>query len=118
MAHRPRVVRHPRTLRVVSTTLKPDADKLIDRAESLLDRLERAFRPAPPVTDWNASIAFRWRRHGSHAAIQPVAHVHRIELDELKGIDDQKRRVEENTLLGVSDLRDVPEPYFFILARA
>ena len=33
-------------------------------------------------------------------------------------IIDYFRRVDEDALLGLMDLRDVPEPYFFILARA
>jgi hypothetical protein len=33
-------------------------------------------------------------------------------------IIDYFRRVDEDALLGVTDLRDLPEPYFFILARA
>jgi predicted AAA+ superfamily ATPase len=77
--------------------MKDDANKLISRAGALLDRLEHALHGELPRTDWNASIAFRWRRRGNRAAIEPVAHVHRIELSELHGIDNQKRRVEQNT---------------------
>jgi hypothetical protein len=74
-----------------------DPDKLIERAEALLGRLEQAFAPREPAIDWKASNAFRWRRRHGRVAIEPVAHVHRINLRELCGIDDQKRLVEQNT---------------------
>ena len=59
--------------------------------------------PAPPETDWEASIAFRWRSTGRRAAVgtpgwlQPVRHVHRIKLSDLRGIDAQIAKVEQNT---------------------
>ena len=82
-------------------TLEPDASadatRLVARAESLLTRLEKALVGEAPATDWKASTAFRWRKRQGSAAIVPVAHVHRIDLRDLHGIDDQKRLVEQNT---------------------
>jgi len=74
-----------------------DARKLISRAEVLLERLAQLVPTEPRTTDWNASIAFRWRKKNGRGAIEPVAHVHRIELHELYGIDAQKQLVEQNT---------------------
>jgi predicted AAA+ superfamily ATPase len=74
-----------------------DASGLVARAESIVARLERLLAPEAPAVDWNASIAFRWRKRGGRGAIEPVAHVHRIGLRDLQGIDDQKRLVEDNT---------------------
>ena len=74
-----------------------DANKLLSRADLLLERLERVLSAEAPTIDWKRSIAFRWRRKAGRAAIEPVAHVHRINLRELHGIDDQKRLVEQNT---------------------
>ena len=74
--------------------------------EQILRRLEQLLPPPPPATDWNASIAFRWRAGGRGAAgrpggaggwLQPVRQVHRIRLSELRGIDRQIERVEQNT---------------------
>jgi predicted AAA+ superfamily ATPase len=74
--------------------------------EQILKRLEQLLPPPPPATDWNASIAFRWRAGGRSAAgrsggatgwLQPVRQVHRIRLAELRGIDRQIERVEQNT---------------------
>jgi uncharacterized protein len=79
------------------TGASTDGLRLVARAESLLTRLEKALVGDAPATDWTASTAFKWRkRHGS-AAIVAVAHVHRIDLDDLYGIDDQKQLVEQNT---------------------
>ncbi|MGH8705209.1 MAG: ATP-binding protein, partial [Burkholderiales bacterium] len=68
--------------------------------EKILEKVEQAL-PAPPApTDWEASIAFRWRNSGRRNApgwLQPVRHVHRIRLSDLRGIDAQIARVERNT---------------------
>ena len=71
--------------------------KLVGRAESLIDRLEQVFNGQIPATDWSASTAYRWRKHDGRAVIEPVTNVHRIELKDLHGIDEQKALVEQNT---------------------
>lgn len=80
------------------------ADMLMSRAEALIDRLEQVLAPQLPSPDWQASTAFRWRKRNGRGAIEPVAHVHRIDLKDLKGIDDQKRLIEENTRQFVAGL--------------
>ncbi len=72
--------------------------------ERILERLDRLLPPPPPKTDWKSSIAFRWRSSGrrgpmgtSAGWLQPVRHVHRIKLSDLRGIDRQIERVEQNT---------------------
>jgi uncharacterized protein len=68
--------------------------------EKILQRLEELLPPPPPPTDWKASIAFRWRnsgKRGNAGWLQPVRHVHRIKLSDLRGIDKQIERVEQNT---------------------
>ena len=70
---------------------------LLGRAESVLARLEQML-PAPvAAVDWKASIAFRWRRKGERAGLEPIHQVHHIDLRDLHGIDDQKKQVEQNT---------------------
>src|SRR6185369_3818039 len=68
--------------------------------EKILQRLEQLLPPPPPTTDWKASVAFRWRatgRRGSSGAsagwLQPVRHVHKIRLADLRGIDEQIAKV-------------------------
>jgi len=74
-----------------------DAAKLIKQAEALLARLERLLPQDAPPTDWDASIAFRWRKKNGKGQIEPVRHVHRIALRDLRGVDAQKDLVERNT---------------------
>jgi predicted AAA+ superfamily ATPase len=67
--------------------------------EQILARLSELLPPLPPETDWSASVAFRWRsagRRGAPGSLQPVRHVHRIRLSDLRGIDKQIARVEQN----------------------
>ncbi|HYH40415.1 MAG TPA: ATP-binding protein [Burkholderiales bacterium] len=70
---------------------------LLGRAEVLIERLEQVFAPRPRNTDWESSIAFRWRKRDARGVIEPVGHVHRINLRDLQGIDEQKHLVDENT---------------------
>lgn len=74
-----------------------DYSNLVGRVEMLVSRLERALASEPRATDWKASIAFRWRKRDARGAIEPVRNVHRIELKDLRGIDEQKALVEQNT---------------------
>jgi uncharacterized protein len=71
--------------------------KLIARAGTLVERLERLLPQDAPPPDWSASIAFRWRKQNGRSHIEPVRHVHRIALRDLQGIDEQKALVEQNT---------------------
>ncbi|MDE2252836.1 MAG: ATP-binding protein [Betaproteobacteria bacterium] len=70
---------------------------LLDQAERVLTRLEQAFAPAPLAPDWTSAVAFRWRKRGNRTWLQAVRHLSPIALDDLQGIDEQKRRVERNT---------------------
>ncbi len=70
-------------------TLLARLESLVGRAESLLPRL-----PTPP--DWQAT-AFRWRVAHGRGRLEPVRHPHRIRLDDLHGIAEQKAAIERNT---------------------
>ena len=74
-----------------------DWDKFYKRADKLLDHLEKILPAAQPEPDWQKAIAFRWRRQGNSGFIQPVTQPHRITLDALCGIDEQKQRIDQNT---------------------
>jgi len=72
--------------------------------DKILQRLDQILPPPPPTTDWKASVAFRWRSAGRRATgvnaagwLQPVRHVHKIKLSDLRGIDAQIAKVEQNT---------------------
>ncbi|KAB2935936.1 MAG: hypothetical protein EFKGCFLK_00572 [Rhodocyclaceae bacterium] len=74
-----------------------DLSRLIARAEALLGRLETLLpHPAVPP-DWKASTAFRWRKRAGRGHLEPVARPHRIRLQDLRNVDEQKQRIEQNT---------------------
>ena len=73
-----------------------DFERLIARAESLLARLENYLPPAPVAPDWSA-IAWRWQSVNGRGHLQAVPHPHKISLDDLQNIDDQKAEVVRNT---------------------
>ncbi len=70
-------------------------ERLLERADRLLERLERTLpKPRGSATaEWDAAFAFRWE-NGRLAA---VPHFHRIRLDDLLGIEQQKQLVAQNT---------------------
>jgi predicted AAA+ superfamily ATPase len=81
--------------------MNPAFEHLLQRAEQLLGRLEALLPRAPEPPDWQASIAFRYRkRGGSHSAgvLEPVRHVAPIRLADLQEVDAQKDRLLRNTL--------------------
>ena len=72
-------------------------DKFLTRAESLLARLENVLPGAELQSpDWQSAAAFRWEHQ--QRTLHPVPNFQRIALDDLLGIDDQKQRVQQNTL--------------------
>ena len=77
-------------------------ESLISRAESLLQRLEQVLPQPLQQPDWNASIAFRYRKRSSGFAgqtgvLEPVRHVAEMRLEDLQEIDGQKERLVRNT---------------------
>ena len=73
-------------------------DRLVDRAQTLIDRLEAVLPQPLRQPDWTASVAFRYRkRTGGHGALEPVRHVARLALSDLQEIDDQKAKIQRNT---------------------
>jgi predicted AAA+ superfamily ATPase len=73
-----------------------DLPAFLIRAEALLDRIEAILPCPPPPPDWNA-LAHRWRRRQGHGFLQAVRHPHRIRLDDLQCVAEQKTRIEQNT---------------------
>jgi len=75
-------------------------EHLLQRAESLLARLEVLLPQAPTAPDWNAAVAWRYRRRGGAGSVcvfEPVRHVASIRLDDLKEVEPQKERLLRNT---------------------
>jgi len=72
-------------------------ETLITRAEALLARLEAVLPHPARAPDWSASTAFRYRRRGSAAVLEPVRHVSPIRLEQLREVEPQKERLVRNT---------------------
>ena len=74
-------------------------ERMLERAEQLMARIERVL-PAPlSEPDWGVSIAYRYRKRSSgHALLEPVRHIGQMRLDDLKEIEPQKEKIQRNTL--------------------
>ncbi|MCK9284853.1 MAG: ATP-binding protein [Rhodocyclaceae bacterium] len=73
-----------------------DLEKFLARAEAVLARIEGLLPAAHAAPDWSAT-AFRWRRRQGRGALEAVRYPHRIRLDDLQGVEEQKQRIEQNT---------------------
>ena len=72
-------------------------EALILRADHLLKRLERILPQALAAPEWDAAIAFRYRKRGASGWLQPVRQVAPIALSDLQEVDGQKQRLVRNT---------------------
>ncbi|MGH8727312.1 MAG: ATP-binding protein [Burkholderiales bacterium] len=70
---------------------------LLERANLLLDRLDRLVPETKTETDWSASTAFRWVSRNGRGIVEPVRHFHRVSLRDLKEVDAQKKTIRQNT---------------------
>lgn len=70
---------------------------LIERLDALLAFAQQTWGYALAAPDWHASAAFRYRRRGSHAWLEPVRQVASVAMDDLREIDGQKERLLANT---------------------
>jgi uncharacterized protein len=73
-----------------------ELDKFLSRADDLLTRLEALLPPPTTAPDWSAK-AFRWRHRNGRGHLEAVRHPHRIRLTDLREVDEQKARLEQNT---------------------
>jgi uncharacterized protein len=72
-------------------------ERLLVRAEALLQRVEAVLPQPMTQPDWTASIALRYRKRGAHGVLEPVRHVAAMRLSDLREIDDQKEKIQRNT---------------------
>jgi predicted AAA+ superfamily ATPase len=78
-----------------------DLESLIEKAESLIVRLEAFFPPVANDTDWNA-LAWRWQVKQGRAYLKAVNHPHHIVLDAVCNVDKQKSEIVRNTAQFIS----------------
>nr|WP_315473702.1 ATP-binding protein [uncultured Rhodoferax sp.] len=82
----------------MTDTLTKELASFLARAELFMARVEASLPHGVEQPNWNASIAFRYRRRRSgQGVITPVQHVGAMSLDDLKEIDDQKEKIQRNT---------------------
>ncbi len=74
-----------------------DFEPLLNRAESLLTRLEAILPVAPVATNWRA-FAWRWVRAQSGGHLAALKQLDQIQLSDLHGIAQQKATLLQNTL--------------------
>jgi uncharacterized protein len=80
-------------------------EHLMVRAESLLARIESILPQPLTAPDWTQATAWRYRKRASgHGALEPVRHVGKMALGDLKEIDQQKEKIQRNTLQFVQGL--------------
>ena len=80
-------------------------ERLIERAEQLIHRIEAVLPQPLGAPDWSASMAFRYRKRSSgHGVLEPVRHVAQMALSDLQEIDGQKDKIQRNTLQFVQGL--------------
>ena len=74
-------------------------ERLIERAEQLIGRIEAVLPQPLGAPDWGASIAYRYRKRSSgHGVLEPVRQVAPMRLADLQEIDGQKDKIQRNTL--------------------
>ena len=80
------------------TDLTHPLERLVQRAELLMARIEAALPQPLSAPDWSASIAFRYRkRSNGRGGLEPVRHVASLGLNDLQEIDGQKEKIQRNT---------------------
>lgn len=73
-----------------------DLQRLLLRAERLLEHVEALLPPLPPATDWQAH-AYRWRTRQGRGWLEPIHQLQPIRLADLRDVDAQKKRLDDNT---------------------
>lgn len=76
-------------------------ESLINRAESLLERLSTYLPATQQEVDWNG-LAWRWQVMNGRGYLQAVPHPHQIKLEAICNVDAQKAEVVRNTAQFVS----------------
>ncbi|MFA5516011.1 MAG: ATP-binding protein [Desulfuromonadales bacterium] len=75
----------------------PLDEELIAQLRRVLASIEQVLPRAVADIDWASCPAANWRRHSLAGYLEPMKGSDDISLDDLLGIDEQKRIVEENT---------------------
>jgi predicted AAA+ superfamily ATPase len=69
----------------------------LDRAQSVLERLEPLLPAIRRPIDWNSCIAARWQRESRAGYLQPLSVDLDLAMTDLHGIDTQRQQIARNT---------------------
>ena len=72
-------------------------ESLLQRAESVLQRLEHLLPSPPQQPDWDSGIAFRWRGFDRADSLRVIGHPQSLALADIRCIDRQKSLIDRNT---------------------
>jgi len=82
----------------MATDMSSSLERVLQRAEALMQRIESVLPQALQAPDWSASVAYRYRKRSSgHGTLEPVRHVAQLGLQDLKEIEQQKEKIQRNT---------------------
>ena len=82
----------------MTDSIQNPLERLVQRAEALMARIESVLPQPMTAPDWSASVAFRYRKRSSgHGGLEPVRHVAQLGLSDLQEIDGQKEKIQRNT---------------------
>ena len=70
---------------------------IVQKALSVLNRLDALLPPEEREPDWAASIAFRWQKAGNRGILHSLPRPHTFPLNRLAAIDTQMRQLVRNT---------------------
>ena len=72
--------------------------RLVTSIETLTEKLSHALPQPLQAPDWSGAVAWRYRKRASgHGSLEPVQHIAKLALSDLKEIDVQKEKIERNT---------------------
>jgi predicted AAA+ superfamily ATPase len=82
----------------MANDMSSNLERVLQRAEALMHRIESVLPQPLQAPDWSASVAYRYRKRSSgHGTLEPVRHVAQLGLQDLKEIDQQKEKIQRNT---------------------
>jgi len=82
----------------MAADMSTSLERVLQRAEALMQRIESVLPQPLQAPDWSASVAYRYRKRSSgHGTLEPVRHVAQLGLQDLKEIDQQKEKIQRNT---------------------
>jgi predicted AAA+ superfamily ATPase len=82
----------------MAADISSSLERVLQRAEALMQRIESVLPQPLQAPDWSASVAYRYRKRSSgHGTLEPVRHVAQLGLQDLKEIDQQKEKIQRNT---------------------